>query len=444
MDAETANDRQACLNTPTPRRPIRRLRWWIGGLLFASTVINYIDRQTVSVLAPILLVEYHWTNTDFATILMAFRLAYTIMQWGGGRLMDWLGARRGLTLTLIFYSSVATLTSLAQGLGSFRVFRFLLGAGEGPNWPAAAKVTSEWFPDKERAWAVALFDSGSSIGGAIAPFLALYTYKFFGSWRPVFFVTGSLGFLWIIAWRLLYRAPENHPRLSAAELDYIRQGRAVEVQSAPRAAINTRKLLGYRQTWGIILGRMLLDPYWFMIADWFALYLRSKGFRLEESILGFWVPFLGADLGNFFGGALSSFWIARGWPVGRSRRTVLLIFGPSMLILIPAAFTSHFLTIVMCFGFATFAYAACSTMFLALPSDVFHPAAVASVSGLSGMGAGLATLLSTYLIGRVADRFSFQPIIIVSSLVPCLATAFLVLMVRARKTPDPEGILLPF
>jgi MFS transporter, ACS family, hexuronate transporter len=424
--------------------PIRHLRWWIGGLLFASTVINYIDRQTVSVLAPILLVQYHWTNTDFATILIAFRLAYTIMQAGGGRLIDWLGARRGLTITVVFYSCVATLTSLAQGLMSFRFFRFLLGAGEGPNWPGAAKVTAEWFPDKERAWAVAMFDSGSSIGGAIAPFLALYTYKFFGSWRPVFLVTGCLGFVWIIAWRMLYRPPEQHSRLSPEELAYIREGRTPEVQVAPRAAINTRKLLGYRQTWGIILGRMLLDPYWFMIADWFALYLRSKGFRLEESILGFWVPFLGADLGNFCGGALSSYWIGRGWPVGRSRRAVLLIFGPSMLVLIFSAFSSSFAMLVLSFGFATFAYAACSTMFLALPSDVFHPSAVATVSGLGGTGAGLGTLVSTYLIGRVADRFSFQPIVIAGSLVPCLATAFLVLLVRARKTPDPEGILLTF
>ena len=160
-----------------PRPPIRRLRWWIAGLLFASTIINYIDRQTLSVLAPILLVQYHWTNTDFATILIAFRVAYTLMQGGGGRLIDRLGARRGLSLTVTFYSCVASLTALAQGLVSFRIFRFLLGAGEGPNWPGATKVASEWFPDKERAWAVAMFDSGSSIGGAIAPFLALYAYK---------------------------------------------------------------------------------------------------------------------------------------------------------------------------------------------------------------------------------------------------------------------------
>jgi len=429
----------------TQSRPrIPGLRWWIGGLLFASTVINYIDRQTLSVLAPILKAEYLWSNTDFATILIAFRIAYTFMQGGGGWLIDRLGARRGLSLTVAFYSCVASLTAMAQGLASFRIFRFLLGAGEGPNWPGATKVAAEWFPDKERAWAVALFDSGSSIGGAIAPFLALYAYKTIGSWRPVFLVTGSLGFLWILAWRRLYRPPDRHPRLAPKELEYIRQGRAPEVQVSPREGISWHKLLPYRQTWGIICGRFLLDPYWFLIADWFALYLRSKGFRLEQSILGFWVPFLGADLGNFFGGALSSYWIARGWPVGRSRRTVLLIFGPSMLILIPAAFTGHYFTLVLLFGYATFAYAACSTMFLSLPSDVYHPAAVASVGGLGGTGAGIGTLISTYLIGRIADRFSFRPIVIAGSIIPCLATACLVLLVRARKTPDPNGIVITF
>jgi MFS transporter, ACS family, hexuronate transporter len=343
-----------------------------------------------------------------------------------------------------FYSCVASLTALAQGIVTFRLFRFLLGAGEAPNWPGATKVASEWFPDKERAWAVAMFDSGSSIGGAIAPFVAFYAYKLTGSWRPVFLVTGSLGFAWILAWRLIYYPPEHHPRIAAEELEYIRRGRASEVQGSLRAKITWCKLLRYPQTWGIVGGRFLLDPYWFLIADWFALYLNRKGFRLEQSILGFWVPFLGADVGNFVGGGLSSYLIARGWSVGRSRRLVLLIFGPSMMILILAAFIRDYVPLVLLFGFATFAYAACSTMFLSLPSDVFHPDAVASVSGLGGTGAGIGTLISTYMIGRISDRFSFQPIVIASSIIPCLAVAIFVLLVRARKSPDPQGIVLTF
>jgi ACS family hexuronate transporter-like MFS transporter len=425
--------------------PIRRLRWWIGGLLFLSTVVNYIDRQTLSVLAPFLKDEYKWTNTDFATVLISFRVAYTIFQSVSGRVIDRLGTRRGLSLSVAFYSTIASLTALAHGIVGFRVFRFLLGAGEAANWPGATKAVSEWFPAKERGWAVALFDSGSSIGGAVAPFLVLYLLRTFGSWRPAFLITGLLGFLWLLAWRALYHTPEKHPRLSPEELAYIRAGRASETTaSSELPAVGWGKLLGYRQTWGIMLGRFLLDPYWFMVAEWFAIYLLSRGFRIEQSVLGFWAPFLGADLGNFFGGALSSYWIAKGWPVGRARRTVLAIFGPSMLLLIPAAFVSNYVLLISLFAWASFAYAACSTMFLALPADVFHTRAVASVSGLSGTAAGVGTLISTYLIGVVTDRFSFQPVVIAASIVPCLATLLLVTMVRAAKKPDPDRILVEF
>ena len=413
-------------------------------MLFASTVINYIDRQTLSVLAPFLKEEYKWSNTDFATILISFRIAYTVGQAVSGRLIDKVGTRRGLSVSVCFYSLVAMATSMAQGMWTFRGFRFLLGAGESANWPGATKATSEWFPDRERGWAVALFDSGSSIGGAIAPFLVLWLYHSFGSWRPAFLITGSLGFIWLLAWRYIYYPPEKHPRITKEELEYIRAGRRSDPVPEGAGGVGWGKLLQHKQTWGIVLGRSLLDPYWFLVAEWFAIYLVSKGIGIQDSIMGFWAPFMAADLGNFFGGGLSSYWIKRGWPVGKARRTVLLIFGPSMLLLIPAAFTSHYWLLIGLFAYSTFAYAACATMFLALPADVFHTRAVASVSGLSGMGAGIGTLVSTALIGIVADHFSFQPIIIAASIVPCIATLVLVTMVRTRKTPDPDGIVVPF
>jgi len=429
---------------PAPaRRPRRHLRWWIGGLLFLSTVINYIDRQTLNALGPYLKQDYGWTNTDFATVLIAFRIAYTIMQSICGRLLDWLGTRRGLALTVSFYSIVAALTAAAQGIWGFRIFRFLLGAGEAANWPGATKAVSEWFPAKERGWAVALFDSGSSVGGAVAPFLVVFLFHQFGSWRPAFLITGLLGFLWLAAWLRLYQPPEQHPRIGLDELRYIQQGRA-SVPQANLPSVGWAKLLRYRQTWGIVLGRFLLDPYWFMVSEWFAIYLVSKGFRLEQSIIGFWAPFLGADLGNFCGGALSSYWIARGWPVGRSRRAVLLIFGPSMLVLMAATHTSSYIALILLFAYATFAYAACSTIFLTFPADVFHTRAVASVSGLSGTGAGIGTLISTYLIGYVTDHYSFQPVILAASVIPCLAVLAMVSLVRASRKPDAEGLLQHF
>jgi len=422
---------------------IRNLRWWIGGLLFASTVINYIDRQTLNVLAPVLKDQYHWTNTDFATILIAFRVAYTVMQAVSGRVLDRVGTRRGLTISVVFYSVVAGCTSLARGLTSFRIFRALLGAGESAGWPGAAKAVSEWFPDRERAWAVALFDSGSSIGGAVAPVLVLFLYHTFGSWRPAFLITAGLGFIWLIVWQKVYHTPERHPWITPEELRLIQSSRPAP-KEASGEAVPVSQLMRFRQTWGIVVGRSLLDPYWFMIAEWFAIYLVSKGFRLEESALGFWAPFLAADLGNFFGGGISSYWIRRGWSVGRSRRTVVMIFGPSMLLLIPAAFSSRYWVLVGLFAFATFAYAACSTIFISLPGDVFQSRAVATVSGMSGTGAGLVTLVSTYLIGRVSDRLSFQPIIIVASIVPCVAALVMVALVRGGREGTREGILREF
>src|SRR5664279_3189826 len=198
-------------------RPIRNLRWWIGALLFASTVINYIDRQTLALLSPYLKEIYHWTNSDYANLLIGFRIAYSIGQTVCGRLMDRLGTRRGLTLSVFWYSLVSIATSLAAGFYSFATLRFLFGAGASANWPGATKAVSEWFPKRERALATALFDSGSSIGGAVAPFLILWIYFRWG-WRPAFMIPGILGFLWLIAWRWLYYAPEEHPRIGQVEL----------------------------------------------------------------------------------------------------------------------------------------------------------------------------------------------------------------------------------
>lgn len=412
--------------------PIRNLRWWIGGLLFASTVINYIDRQTLSVLAPFLKADYHWTNSDFALLVISFRVAYAVMPTLAGRLLDKLGTRRGLLLSVTWYSIVAMLTSTAQGLKSFMAFRFLLGTGEAANWPGATKAVAEWFPKTERGWAVALFDSGSAIGAAIAPVLVVGLYKGLGSWRPVFVITGMLGLLWILAWRRLYHPPESHPRLGTDERALILAGQAEDAKSVAGTRQSWRTLLRQRKTWGITFGRALTDPVWYFVADWFAVYLVSKGFRLENTLLGFWAPFLAADFGNFFGGGCSSYLIRRGWPVVRARKFVIVLCGFGMACLIPAAFSNHFALLIGLFALSTFCYAAWSTMALTLPSDLYPHDQVATVSGISATGAGLGTILSSYLIGWAADRYSFQPVLIAASLVPLLATLLVCLLVSDR------------
>jgi ACS family hexuronate transporter-like MFS transporter len=424
-------------------RTIKRLRWYIGGLLFLSTVVNYIDRQTLAVLGPYLKTEYQWTNSDFALVLIAFRVAYAIGQTAAGRTIDRLGTRTGLSLAVLWYSVAAMSTSLATGLKSFAAFRFALGIGEGGNWPGATKAVSEWFPRRESGWAVALFDSGSSIGGALAPWIVLTIYHLFGSWRPAFFLTGTLGLLWLILFRALYRRPEDHPRLSSEERQYILENRATPAthEESAQPALPYRTILRLPQTWGYILSKSFTDPVWFFITDWFAIYLVAKGFKLEESLMGFWVPFLAADLGNFFGGGLSSYLISRGWGVGAARKVIAVIGTAGMMCLIPTAWTNSFAVIVTCFAIATFTYAAFSTIILNLPADLFPSGSVASVSGLGGTGASLGTIGAIYLTGWVSDRYSFEPILLGASVVPLVALAAVLFLVRNTAAMR-QGILL--
>ncbi len=406
-------------------------RWVIGLLLFASTVINYIDRQTLSVLAPYMKTEFHWSNTYFAFIIIAFRVAYAIGQTISGRLLDRVGTRAGLMASVSFYSVVAIATSLATGFRSLVAFRFLLGLGESANWPGATKAVSEWFPRRESGWAVALFDSGSSIGGALAPLIVLGVYHWFGSWRPAFIVTGMLGFLWLLAFRALYRPPEVHERVSEEERRLILDARASGIDPARATErLPYGMLLRLPQTWGIVIGKALSDPVWFFITDWFAIYLVSRQFRLEDSLVAFWVPFLAADLGNFAGGGLSSWLISRGWGVGAARKLVVVLGGLGMTLLAPTVFVDSFVVMVACFAVATFSYAALSTMILNLPADVYPTGSVASVSGLSGTGAGVGTIAATLLTGAIADRMSFSPILIGASLIPLIGVAAILILVR--------------
>jgi ACS family hexuronate transporter-like MFS transporter len=248
-----------------PRR-IPHLRWWIGGILLASTVINYIDRQTLSLLAPYLKQDYHWSNSDYANIVVAFRIAYSIGQAIFGRLIDRIGARRGLSLTVACYSVISMLTPFATGLRSFAIFRFLLGAAESPNWPAATKVVSQWFPKQERGLATALFDSGSSIGGAVAPFVVLDIYFRWG-WRPAFAVPGAAGLVWLIVWQQFYHPPASHPRISAEELKLITAEREDPSQPPQQISLAWHDLLRLPQTWGTMVARLFTDPVFFFVAD---------------------------------------------------------------------------------------------------------------------------------------------------------------------------------
>ncbi len=427
-------------------RAIPHLRWWIGGLLFASTVINYIDRQTLALLAPFLTQDYHWSHTDYANLLISFRIAYALGQTACGRFIDRVGTRRGLSISVLWYSLVSIATSLATGFRSFAAFRFLLGAGESANWPGATKAVSEWFPRHERALASALFDSGSSIGGAIAPFIILPIYFRWG-WRPAFVIPGLLGFLWLFVWRRIYFLPREHPRITDAERTMI----LAETESPGSAAdhrVSWGALLKLPQTWGAIVSKALTDPVWFFITDWFPLYLVAKGISLKSGLIAVWVPFIAADLGNFFGGAASGFLIKRGWSLGAARKALVVFGGFGVTLLIPTIFTMNLVAITALFGLATFCYAAFSTIANVLPSDLFTGGSVASVSGFSGTGAGIGTIIAFELIGYFSDAtqalpgHSFDKIIVVAGLVPFVGMLLVLLLVRNTRATK-EGLVRP-
>jgi MFS transporter, ACS family, aldohexuronate transporter len=430
----------------TSRKPIPSLRWWIGLLLFASTVINYLDRQTLSLLAPYLKVDYHWTNSDYANIAIAFRVAYSIGQTGFGKLMDRIGTRRGLTLSVIWYSIISMLTSLASGFYSFATFRFLLGAGESANWPAATKAVSEWFPKRERALATALFDSGSSIGGAVAPFIVLWIYFRWG-WRPAFMVPGALGFLWLIAWRRLYFPPESHNRISQSELKMIVEDKR-EADAPQDGKVRPRwsDLLKLPQTWGTIIARAFTDPVFFFIAEWFPIYLAAKGIELKSGLIAVGMPFVAADLGSLFAGGVSGHLIKRGWSLGSARKAPIIYGGIGMTMLIPTIFTTNLYVIAFLFAVVTFTYAGFTTMANVLPSDLFGSESVASVAGLSGTGAGIGTIIAFKLVGYIADARqatgtrSFDPIVIFAGLVPLVGMVLVLLLLRNTEATN-QGLV---
>jgi ACS family hexuronate transporter-like MFS transporter len=363
--------------------------------------------------------------------------------------MDRVGTKRGLTITVLAYSIVSMLTPLARGLYSFMGFRFLLGAGESGNWPGATKAVSEWFPKHERGLAAAFFDSGSSIGGAIAPFIVLGIYSQWGL-RPAFVVPGILGLAWLVFWRWLYYLPADHPRIGAGEREMLLADTATpEVLSGPSGVeTEIRKrpslwdLLRLPQTWGTIFSKGLTDPVFFFIADWFPIYLVAKGISLKSGLIAIWIPFIATDLGNFFGGWASGYLIKRGWAVGKARKAVVVFGGIGVTLLIPTVFTVNLTLLTVLVALATFAYGAFTTIANVLPSDLYPTESVATVSGFSGSGAAIGTIIVFELAGHLSDArvatgtHLFDPLMILAGLIPFVGMILVLILVRNSEATE--------
>ena len=388
--------------------------------------------------------EYHWTNTDYANIAIAFRVAYSIGQTVCGRLIDRVGTRRGLTISVTWYSIVSLLTPLASGIASFAAFRFLLGAGESANWPGASKAVSEWFPNRER---------GSGGGVVRQRLVRRRRDRAFRHTADLFALGMARGFCHTRAAGIFVAhclaqnvlPPQEHPRISDAERQMILADRpATEANKKPLP--RWRDLLKLPQTWGTIVSKGLTDPVWFFVTDWFPIYLIAKGISLQSGLIAVWLPFLAADLGNFFGGGVSGYLIRRGWPLGAARKALVVFGGVGVMLLIPTIFTVNLYLITLLFGLATFSYASFSTIANVLPTDLYSNEAVASVSGMSGTGAGIGTIIAFELIGHFSDArqavgtHSFDPIVIAAGLIPFIGMILVLLLVRNTRATD-QGLV---
>jgi MFS transporter, ACS family, hexuronate transporter len=399
----------------------RRRRWWIVWTLFFSTAINYINRQTLSVLSPVISKEFHLSHGELSNIFGAFQFAYAGTWLLGGIFLDVVGTRLGLTIAVVWWSIVSCITSFAHSPFSFGVLRFLLGIGEGFNWPGASKAVAEFFPEQERGTAVAIFDSGSSVGGAVAaiaiPWIALKL-----GWRYAFAFSGMLGFLWLGMWLAVY------PRRS-----YAIGSEPCEPRKRPSKG-TWLGILRRPETWAIVLGRSLTDPIWWFYVFWLPQYLSdTRGFSLKQIAAFAWIPFVAADLGNFAGGLGSGALIKRGMPVLRARKWICVVSCIPMLAGIPAVLTGNPFYSLGFICLVLFGYASWSTMGLTFPSDLFPSEVVASVTGLSGLAAGLAGTLFTLLVGTLVDHFSYFPAFVVAATAPLLATVSVVVLIRRAR-----------
>lgn len=413
---------------------LERLRWLILGLLFLSTVINYVDRQALSVLLPTLRGELGLSSAAYGTITTAFLVAYTVAQFGSGLVIDRIGTRLGFAISIAVWSIAAMLHAFAQGPLSLGVLRFALGAGEAGNWPAGGKAIAGWFPPHRRAFAMAVFDGGSAIGAIVAPPVVAALAIYYG-WRAAFVATGALGFMWLCGWLSVYRSPESHQWLSQEA-----RRQALGESGAPAATEaaagrnsfvdNLRNLLGVRQLWGLMLTRMIATPVWWFYVFWLPDYLsKGRGFTLKEIGLFGWIPFLTVDLGKLTGGSISDRLLAAGRSATLARKSVMACGAVAMAggVMVVGAETAGSAIAWVCL--ATFGFGMWSANILALHADIFPSEVMASAIGATGMAASFGGAVFTMIVGVVVDRAGYGPIFWAAGMSAFVAFAALIFLV---------------
>ncbi len=385
---------------------IGRYRWVICGLLFFATTVNYVDRQVLGILSKDLKTAIGWTEVDYGNIVAAFNAAYAFGLLLAGRLMDRVGTRIGYAAAIVWWSLAAMGHALARTPVGFGIARAALGVGEAGNFPAAIKTVAEWFPKKERAFATGLFNAGSNVGAIVAPLTVPWIAVHLG-WRWAFILTGMIGFMWLLFWLPVYRRPEQHPKVSKAELDHIQS----DPPDPPAMRVPWLSLIPHRQTSAFAIGKYLTDPVW-----WFYLYWIPNFFRdnhgLDLTTIGppLIAIYLIADIGSIGGGWLSSTFIKRGWSINRSRKTAMLICALMVTPIIFAANVKNLWAAVALIGLAAAAHQGWSCNLFTTTSDMFPRQAVGSVVGIGGMAGALGgatmAVATGYILQSTGQNYS--------------------------------------
>lgn len=381
----------------------RNIRWWMLSLVFLATTINYLDRQVMGLLKPVLEKEFSWDEKDYSYIVMAFTTTYAIGYMAMGRFIDKVGTKIGYAVSLIVWSLASIGHGFVKSTIGFIIARSTLGISEAGNFPAAIKSVAEWFPKKERALATGIFNSGATVGAILAPLLVPFILGHYG-WRQTFVWIGALGMVWIVLWWKFYAVPEKTKNISKEELQYIKSDQAEKAEEKTKIPLS--ELLKYKVTWSFAIGKMLTDPIWYFFMFWLPAYF-SDVFKMDltKPSLPLIIIYSGTTIGSIGGGYLSSFLIKKGWAIGRARSITMLLFA---LMVVPVMFSKYvdnmwMITIII--AFATAAHQGWGANLMTTVGDQLPNSYVSSVIGFGGMLGSAAGIIFPLFIGIVLDTF---------------------------------------
>lgn len=407
------------------------IRWVVVALLFFATTINYIDRQVIGLLKPYIQEDLQWSETDHGYIVTAFQIAYAIGMLACGRLLDKVGSKLGYSIAIIVWSIGATLHAAVRSVAGFGFARAVLGLGEAGNFPAAVKTIAEWFPKKDRAYATGLFNSGSTIGAIIAPIIVVGITLQWG-WRWAFIITGLLGFVWVVVWWIIYKAPHENKKVNAAELAYIEQD---EEEEEMKSTVTWKELFKFKQTYAIVFSRFVTDWVWWFFLFWTPDFLnKTHGVDLKATVLPLIIIYFMSSIGGIYGGAVSSRFIKAGRTIDFARKTTILIFALLVLPLNAVPYIHNIWIVVLIIGLATSTHQAWASNIFTIVSDVYPKHVVASMTGISSVGGAIGGALASSFVGLILEwTGNYATIFMIASCMYLLAWLTLKLFVPIKQ-----------